>query len=84
MSIVKDARVEWKLSLDQEIWFGGEDAKHRRSTLLPKLYRHLPPTTRLVSKDILEVENNLHEEFEHCGAQLYDHDDVDEFRDRRN
>jgi hypothetical protein len=79
MTIVKDARAEWKLSIDKEIWFRGEDAKHRQSTLQPKLYRHLPSTSQLVSKNILEEEHYLHEEFEHCGIQLYDHDDVDDW-----
>ncbi len=78
-SIVAEARLEWKLKPNEEIWFRGEDAKHLPSTLQPKLYRDLSTIKSLVPKKILRDEVDLHEEFERCGAQLYEHDDVDKW-----
>jgi hypothetical protein len=79
MKIVGEARKVWELPLDKELWFRGEDRKHRVSTLLPKLYRHLPDDVEKVSKSLLREERNLLEEFERCGAQLCDHDDPDDW-----
>jgi hypothetical protein len=77
MSIVREARREWRLRIDDELWFRGEDARHVKSTLQPKLYRHLPTGVSLVSKDVLREERNLHDEFARCGAQLQDQENVD-------
>ena len=74
MEIVQEARTVWRLPLDRELWFRGEDRKHSASTLLPKLYRDVPRGTEKVSKSLLRVERDLHEEFQRCGVQLYEHD----------
>ncbi len=79
MGIVSAARKEWRVPIDDEIWFRGEDARHKKSSLQPKLYRHLPETATLVSKDILRKEGFLHAEFARCGTQLHDHESVDEW-----
>lgn len=79
MEIVREARRVWRLPVDKELWFRGEDRKHRDSTLLPKLYRNLPKNVAEVSKKLLRVERNLHEEFQRCGAQLYEHYDADDW-----
>jgi FRG domain len=79
MKIAREARKLWKLPANKELWFRGEDKKHRDSTLLPKLYRHLPSSVGKVSKQLLREERNLHEEFQRCGAQLYQHDNVDDW-----
>jgi FRG domain len=79
MAVVSDARREWKLREDQELWFRGENIKHRSSTLVPKLYRHLNDDIQVVSKTLLREEKNFHEEFQRCGAQLYSQNDVDEW-----
>jgi hypothetical protein len=79
LALVGEARAEWKLKDDEEMWFRGEDAKHQQSTLQPKLYRHLPADVELVSKNILREENYLSEEFSRCGAQLYEHDQVEDW-----
>jgi hypothetical protein len=77
--IVSQARTEWKLKEDEEIWFRGEDAKYQPSTLRPKLYRHLPSDLDIVSKNVLRKEQLLHAEFSRCGTQLYGHDDVEDW-----
>lgn len=77
--IVSQARAEWKLRQEEEIWFRGEDAKYLSSTLQPKLYRHLPSKLDIVSNSILKAELHMHSEFSRCGTQLYDHDDVDDW-----
>src|ERR1017187_6414814 len=79
MEIVREARKFWRLPPEKELWFRGEDRKHQNSTLLPKLYRHLPRNVKKVSRALLRTERNLHEEFRRCGAQLYEHDDVDDW-----
>jgi hypothetical protein len=79
MGIVSEARREWRLPIEDELWFRGEDARHLASTLQPKLYRHLPASVTLVSKDILRKERFLHDEFARCGTQLHDHEMVDEW-----
>jgi hypothetical protein len=77
--IVRQARTEWKLKEDEEIWFRGEDAKYQNTTLLPKLYRHLPSDVDIISKNILRKEDFMHAEFSRCGTQLYGHDDVEDW-----
>jgi len=79
IKIVCEARKEWDLDADEEIWFRGEDIRHHASTLQPKLYRHLPEEVRIVSDALLRKENDFHNEFQRCGAQLYDHEDVDDW-----
>lgn len=77
--IVRKARAEWKLKEDEEIWFRGEDAKYRHTTLLPKLFRHLPSHLDIISKNILRKEEFIHNEFSRCGTQLYGHDNVEDW-----
>jgi len=79
MGIVSDARKEWGLPTQKELWFRGEDARYLASTLQPKLYRHLPESVTVVSNAILRKEDFLHDEFVRCGAQLYEHDEVDDW-----
>ncbi len=79
MEIVREARKAWEIPVDKELWFRGEDRKHRNSTLLPKLYRHVPKEVEKVSKTLLREEHHLHEEFQRCGAQLYEHDGADDW-----
>jgi hypothetical protein len=52
MRIVAAARKEWRLPEDEELWFRGEDQKHRATTLQPKLYRHLPGSVGLASESL--------------------------------
>ena len=79
MGIVSEARREWRLLPEEELWFRGEDAKHKTSTLQPKLYRHLPEKLTIVPKAILRTESDLHEEFSRCGAQLHEREMVDDW-----
>ena len=79
VGIVSEARKEWRLPMDRELWFRGEDAKYLSSTLQPKLYRHLPASVSAVSDAILRKEAVLFEEFIRCGTQLYEHDDVEDW-----
>jgi hypothetical protein len=55
----------------KELWFRGEGEKHERSILRPALYR--PPKGDGAMKEIaqlLDIESELYEEFQRCGAQL--------------
>jgi hypothetical protein len=71
LKIVGEARDRWKMKVQEELWFRGEDAKHKSSTLQPKLYRHLSQGLQVVPNNILKDEYDLHSEFIRCGAQLY-------------
>jgi hypothetical protein len=68
---VRSHREFWNLPGHKELWFRGE-SKTRETALHPKLYR---PREKLALKpvsELLEIENDLHEEFQRCGVQLCD------------
>jgi hypothetical protein len=64
-------RQLWNTPADKELWFRGERKNHERK-LRPKIYR--PPEKRRMRPvpELLKLENDLYEEFQRCGVQLYD------------
>lgn len=71
MQIVADARKDWRIPEDAELWFRGEDQKHKATTLQPKLYRHMPNSVRLASISLLRQEQTFYDEFARRGLELY-------------
>jgi FRG domain len=68
---VRSHREFWSLPGHKELWFRG-GSKKRETALHPKLYR---PREKLALKsvsELLEIENDLYEEFQRCGVQLCD------------
>jgi len=63
---VRDDRESWGTKPIKELWFRGESKKHP-SDLRPKLYRPRENKALKPNPDILEIENRLYEEFQHCG-----------------
>ena len=68
---VRQIREEWRVEEHEELWFRGESRQHS-SALQPKLYRPREGKDRKPIEELLEIENDLFEEFRRCGVQLYD------------
>ena len=66
---VREYRQFWRRPEHKELWFRGEEQKHE-TFLLPKLYRPVKGRTMKPVPEILEIENDLYEEFQHSGFQL--------------
>lgn len=71
---ISKLRDEWLDDPDDELWFRGEDDKHRDTTLLPELYRTDKPTDK-----VLEMESRLFDEFKRCGVQYSEFNTDDEW-----
>jgi hypothetical protein len=72
VSAVRELRKSWKLREHQEIWFRAEDATYRGTQLQPGLYRPKKDGVRKSVGRLLEIENELYEEFRRCETQLSD------------
>ncbi|MGA2171077.1 MAG: FRG domain-containing protein [Terracidiphilus sp.] len=72
LAAVRDLRKRWKLRRHQELWFRAEDASHRSTHLQPGLYRPKEGRARKSVPKLLEIENELYEEFRRCSTQLSD------------
>lgn len=71
LSAVRAIRKRWKVPADHELWFRAEDSAHRQTHLQPGLYRPKKSGGRTFSTaKLLEIKNNLYEEFGRCAAQL--------------
>lgn len=69
-STVRRIRKDWRVPKHKELWFRAEDSLYRKTHLQPGLYR---PSRRGVRKSVhklLELENDLYEEFGRCKTQL--------------
>jgi hypothetical protein len=71
---ISSIREQWLANPDDELWFRGEDDKHRHTTLLPELYRTDKPTDK-----VLEMESRLFDEFKRCGVQYSEFNTEDEW-----
>ena len=71
---ISSIREQWLANPDDELWFRGEDDKHRDTTLLPELYRTDKPTDK-----VLEMESRLFDEFKRCGVQYSEFNTEDEW-----
>ena len=72
LTIVRGLRRRWHIPKKDELWFRAEDTKHRRTHLQPGLYRPRPSGKRKSVKTLLDLENDLYEEFQRCATQLSD------------
>ena len=83
---VRELRNTWKLENDRELWFRGESRDYAETTLRPELYRperdpndrNKPLPLRSIA-DLMDIEYNLHEEFQRNAAeyQTWSDDDWD-------
>jgi hypothetical protein len=65
-------RDEWNVPDHRELWFRAEDESHLDTCLQPGLYRPRKGTPRKDCMALLELENDLYEEFSRCAPQLSD------------
>lgn len=72
LSAVASVRRLWKVPKRDELWFRAEDARHRKTRLQPGLYRPRESGLRKSVKSLLQLENELYEEFQRCASQLSD------------
>ena len=72
VTTIEQMREAWRLPTHKEIWFRGEDAKYLSTRLRPKLYRPTPGRPLLPALDLLQIENDLYDEFERSASQLSD------------
>jgi hypothetical protein len=72
LASVRAFREQWRVPKRDELWFRAEDARHRNTHLQPGIYRLREGSERKTIRHLLELENDLYEEFERCGAQLSD------------
>lgn len=72
LSTVHLIRDDWDIPDHRELWFRAEDEKHVKTRLQPCLYRPKPAAKRKAIKELLEIENDLYDEFTRCAPQLDD------------
>jgi FRG domain-containing protein len=72
LSTVHLVRDEWGIPDHQELWFRAEDKTHVETRLQPGLYRPRQDGQRKSVNALLELENDLYEEFTRCATQLSD------------
>jgi FRG domain len=73
LSAVREIRRRWRLPNNEELWFRAEDSAHKETHLQPGLYRPKVSAARQPSiAKLLELENDLYEEFGRCATQLSD------------
>ncbi len=72
LAAVAKIRERWKIPMRNELWFRAEDARHRKTRLQPGLYRPRESGRHRSVTKLLELENELYEEFQRCASQLSD------------
>jgi hypothetical protein len=72
LSTVHLIRDNWDIPDHKELWFRAEDEKHVKTRLQPCLYRPKPGARRKSIEELLEIENDLYDEFTRCAPQLDD------------
>jgi hypothetical protein len=70
LSAVKTIRRRWKIPKYFELWFRSEDTSHRKTHLQPGIYRQRDSGLRKSVEKLLEIENDLYDEFGRCATQL--------------
>lgn len=80
LSAVSRIRKHWKIRKHLELWFRAEDTLHRKTHLQPGVYRQRDSGLRKPVAKLLEIENDLYEEFGRCATQLSaaDTDSIDD------
>jgi hypothetical protein len=72
LSIVAGLRKRWRVPKHLELWFRAEATLHRKTRLQPSIYRPRGKNRLKPIRKLLELENELYEEFGRCSAQLSD------------
>jgi hypothetical protein len=72
LASVRAFREQWRVPRRDELWFRAEDARYRNTHLQPGIYRPRAGSKRKTIRQLLELENDLYEEFERCATQLSD------------
>lgn len=72
LTVVRKLRKRWGVPKHKELWFRAEDARYARTRLQPRLYRPRVSGAAKSAKRLLEIENDLYEEFRRCASQLFD------------
>jgi hypothetical protein len=67
---VATIRKGWKISRHHELWFRAEDLRHHRTRLQPSVCRQRDSGLSKSVDKLLEIENDLYEEFRRCATQL--------------
>ena len=67
---VRHARENWRLANKNELWFRGESRDHQETLLRPELYRPRKSKALRNVEDLLDIEVDLHEEFQRCADQF--------------
>lgn len=70
LSTVGEIRKRWNAPKHLELWFRAEDASHRNTHLQPCIYRPRESGQRKSVDNLLQIENDLYEEFRRCATQL--------------
>jgi hypothetical protein len=70
LSTVGKIRKRWNVPNHLELWFRAEDTLYRKTHLQPCLYRQRESGLRKSVDKLLEIENDLYEEFGRCATQL--------------
>jgi len=70
LSTVGKIRKRWKTPKHLELWFRAEDRLHRKTHLQPGIFRQRDSGLRKSVNKLLEIENDLYEEFRRCATQL--------------
>lgn len=80
LSAVSKLRKRWRIRKHLELWFRAEDTSHRKTHLQPGVYRQRDSGLRKSVHKLLEIENDLYEEFGRCATQLSaaDTDSIDD------
>jgi hypothetical protein len=69
LSTVRRLRKRWKVPKHHELWFRAEDSCHRKR-LQPGVCRQRDSGLRESVDKLLEIENDMYEEFRRCATQL--------------
>ena len=67
---VQECRSHWRIREHKEIWFRGVGKKHDATLLRPELYRPRANKSLRQISDLLDIENELYEEFQRCVDQF--------------
>lgn len=72
LATVRTFRQQWRVPTRDELWFRAEDARYRNTHLQPGIFRPRAGGEQKTIRHLLQLENDLYEEFERCATQLSD------------
>jgi hypothetical protein len=69
---VSALRESWGLPKHKELWFRGESKDYGETILRPELYRPASGRSLKLASELLDIENDLYEEFQRHAVELSD------------